>query len=405
MGNIKDLKKQNLLEVISIIRKGGTMSKQEVAREMKLSNVSAHSFINELVEKEMLLSFGTDNGNRGRRASLYSLNPNYGFVVGQSLSTGVVTTATYDFASSKISTFSMDISRLSWDELCSNIVQQAIFAIESHQKSYNHCLGLGFAVPGLVDTSAGIIRKLIHFPGFNHLHLRESIEQAVGVPVFMDNDNKFSVLAIKWIEDKHTSSPVVFVGIREGVGSGVMINGNVLHGKHSAAGEIGHIPIDIDGEWCSCGGRGCLETRISEKILIEKIVKHLNAKQPDSLCYEAGQFTIGHVITLARDDEFVQNELRTACDYLTICLENIVKIYDPEEIIIDSEYLRALPEYFDYLCKRFYSSQWSNREGFVLRLNTIDDIYATGAAMSVFDNIYSPTSNNLLLDKFESCDI
>ena len=109
---------------------------------------------------------------------------------------------------------------------------------------------------------------------------------------------------------------------------------------------------------------------------------------------------MSHVIALAKDDEYVKNELKISCNYLTICLENIIKCFDPEEIIIDCEYLSSLPEYFDYLSNLLRKSQWIHSDRFNLKLNTIENIYATGAAMRVFDNIYSTNSENLLLDKF-----
>lgn len=398
MGNVKELKQQNILEAIRILHKEKEVSKQELARQMGISTVSAHSFINELLDKGIVLSSGTGSSSHGRKATLYRLNPRYGFAVGIVLTSASITTVTYNFTSELISSFSLGIEKIPDEALYENMIVQARLAIGNHEKEYGVCLGVGIAMPAIIDHKTGLIKRILHFPDFKTLDLKFVMQDELKVPVFIGNDNKVCMNAIKWAGDRNTDLPLAFIGVEEGVGCGVMIGGQILQGADSVAGEIGHLPIDLNGPLCSCGNRGCIEHYISEKGLIAKIIRHLNREAGNDFQYSIENFTIQHVISLASSNAFVRNAIRECCDYFCILLENVVKIYGPQEIIIECEYLKQLPEFFSYLSDRFYRSPWVSGQSYIIRLNTIESVYATGGAMTVLDNIYTNPTDNLLLD-------
>lgn len=401
MGNIKELKQQNLLEVIGILRKEKELSKQALAKFMGLSTVSAHSFINELSEKNIVMDSGISDNNCGRKATLFRLNPHFGFTVGICLSSSKIDTVTYNFASELISSFTLNIEKVPDEELCGSILLQARLAISNHEEEYGKCLGIGIAMPAIVDHTTSLIKKIIRFPGFKHFDLKFLIQDALQIPVFIGNDNKMCMNAIKWIENRFTNLPMAFIGVEEGVGSGILIDGKILEGANSVVSEIGHISIDLNGPLCNCGGRGCIETYISERVLINKVIEHLNHTMNDSTGYSTETFTIQHVISLAKHNPFIDTVLKECCDYFCVLLENVVKIYDPKEIIIECEYLKQLPEYFEYLCDKFYHSPWVIGQDYNISLNKIQNVYATGGAMTVLGNIYSNNSENILLDLLE----
>lgn len=397
MGNIQELKQQNLLDVINILRKEKELSKQALARQMDVSSVSAHSFINELLDMNIVLSSGTSSPSHGRKASLFRLNPYYGFAVGIFLSSTSIITVAYDFTSKLISSFTLNIDKTPENELGEQIITQARLAIATHKAAYHRCLGIGVAMPAIVDSTSSTIRKIFHFHNFYPLNLKDVMQEALGVPIFIGNDNKLCLNAIKWSEDRFTNRPIAFIGVEEGVGCGVLINGKILQGSNFFAGEIGHLSVDLNGPLCSCGSRGCIEGYISEKGLIKQVVDHLNSLSDRPQLYNTENFNIQHVISLAQTNDFVHTTILKCCDYFSVLLEDIVKIYDPKEIIIECEYLKQLPEFFSYLSNKFQHSPWVHGHNYVLRLNKIENVYATGAAMTVLDNVYTNHPNNILL--------
>ena len=129
-------------------------------------------------------------------------------------------------------------------------------------------LGIGVGTPGVVDA-AGVV---IHAPnlGWHDVELAEGLRAAFDVPVFVANDANTAVLG------EHTfgnagDGGLMLIRVGTGVGSGLVLEGALLHGHRSAAGEVGHVVIDPDGAECACGRRGCLETVLAAPRLRERL--------------------------------------------------------------------------------------------------------------------------------------
>jgi predicted NBD/HSP70 family sugar kinase len=126
------------------------------------------------------------------------------------------------------------------------------------------CEGVGVVVPGMVDPALG---RVVHAPtlGWRDVNLRDPLTAVLGIPVHMENSGKACALAQLWAtrSDVVASGNSVFVSVSDGVGVGVVVNGEVMRGRHNTAGEFGHVPFSIDGPRCSCGATGCWESYVS----------------------------------------------------------------------------------------------------------------------------------------------
>src|SRR6202040_1345099 len=109
--------------------------------------------------------------------------------------------------------------------------------------------------------------RVLHAPtlGWRNVDLRDRLAAATGLAVHVENSGRACALAQLW-EARKVASPVrnlVFVSVSDGVGVGIVVNGEVLRGRHNIAGEFAHMPLSIDGPRCSCGAIGCWEAHIS----------------------------------------------------------------------------------------------------------------------------------------------
>ncbi|WLT31016.1 ROK family transcriptional regulator [Geothrix sp. PMB-07] len=129
-------------------------------------------------------------------------------------------------------------------------------------------LGIGIGTPGPVDTEKGIIRQAVNL-GWTNLDLRESLGGRYNVPIHIANDSHVAALA-ECAYGGHGRTPsLVLIKVGEGIGSGIVLNGNLHTGDGFSAGEVGHLCVVCEGRPCRCGNLGCLETVASTPSVLQ----------------------------------------------------------------------------------------------------------------------------------------
>jgi predicted NBD/HSP70 family sugar kinase len=141
-------------------------------------------------------------------------------------------------------------------------------------------LGVGVAVPGIVEPETGTLRMSVRL-GWTGLPLAATLRGALGVPVLVDNDIS-AVTAIERLYGPGADcADFLLVAIGQGIGLGMVLDGAPYRGADGAAGEFGHLPVLPDGPVCSCGNRGCLETQVSTESLLRRAAE-LGILAPDA---------------------------------------------------------------------------------------------------------------------------
>jgi predicted NBD/HSP70 family sugar kinase len=130
-------------------------------------------------------------------------------------------------------------------------------------------LGVGVAVPGVVDPETGTLRMSVRL-GWTGMPLADLLRAALGLPVFVDNDISAVTAAERLYGPGADRSDFLLLAIGQGIGLGMVLDGAPYRGAFGAAGELGHFPVLPDGPVCSCGNRGCLETQASTESLLRR---------------------------------------------------------------------------------------------------------------------------------------
>ncbi|RAP78411.1 ROK family protein [Paenibacillus montanisoli] len=401
MSNGIILKKNNVLNVIKTIKNYGPITKLDVADKTKMTAVSIHNFISELIAKEILIEYGSAESNGGRKPVLYKLNPSFGYVIGQCLTLTGIKTALFDFSMEKKVAREVSFENLSVTEVINLMTEQIKNMMADYGSEYKQCLGIGITVPGQVNPESGTINNLTNMPMWNKVSLKTMVEQEVKLPVFVENDNKATILGIKWMEEISENSCIVYVAISSGVGSGILYNGELFNGKHFSAGEIGHISVQYDGEMCNCGNKGCLELMISDKAIAARIKQELEKSESTDRIkpWLTADWNMEKVIRLGEEGHpIVMDVLKDICNYIIICIDNIVKVYDPEEIIFECSWLQAFPELLEAAAEQFFKrTHWTDRKQVRIKLNKTKDVFEIGAATLVIEDLFKLSANNKLL--------
>jgi glucokinase len=131
--------------------------------------------------------------------------------------------------------------------------------------------GVGLGLPGPVDFDRGLVLSLTNIKGWKNFHIVSFLKSVFKVPVVVDNDANCMALAESRFGAAAGSKFALCVTLGTGVGGGLILNGSIHRGPFFLGGEIGHIPADVSGSACACGGKGCLELYVGNRAIAERV--------------------------------------------------------------------------------------------------------------------------------------
>ena len=133
--------------------------------------------------------------------------------------------------------------------------------------------GMAIGIPGFLDRADATVRRCVHLP-LEGLHVGDALSELVGMPVVVDNDANCAALAEARLGAGRGHRIVVVVTVGTGIGGALVVDGALFGGATGAAGEFGHMTVEINGPLCTCGSRGCLETIASGPALVAAATHH-----------------------------------------------------------------------------------------------------------------------------------
>ena len=167
------------------------------------------------------------------------------------------------------------------------IIKSVNKILREHRILRKSLLGVGLGVPGPINFKKGHVYFFPNISGWHNVPLRAILRKRLGLEVFLDNDANLMSLAEYRLGAAKGAENAVCLTLGTGVGGGVIINRQLYRGSGSVAGEIGHIPVNLTGPRCSCGGRACLEAYIGnskiEKVADRLFKEKINLSQLSSL--------------------------------------------------------------------------------------------------------------------------
>ena len=245
--------------------------------------------------------------------------------------------------------------------------------------------GVGIGSPGSIDFDNGVVvysnnLKMEKFP------LAEELNKLTGLRVSVDNDANCAAMG-EYVEYEDKVKNFIFVTLGTGVGSGIIVDGKMLHGFNGAAGEGGHIVIVRDGEPCTCGRKGCWEAYASVTALIRQ-TKAAMEKDPDSLMHKVAKDEgkvsgMTSFVAAKQGDKTAQEVVKQYAIYVAEGLTNLENIFQPEMICVgggisrEGDYL--LDPVREYVAKNGYNKYMKKTE--IVTAKLFNDAGIIGAAM------------------------
>ncbi len=204
-------------------------------------------------------------------------------------------------------------------------------ALKDKKDHIIHAAGFGF--PGIFSLKEQKILQSPNYPDIDNISLIPALSQFIDVPFCLNNDANMAAFGeYKCGAAKNTHS-LVLLTIGTGVGSGIILNGQIWEGSCGFAGEMGHVVVNPEGDPCNCGSQGCLETEVSAP----KIVKNYLVLRPSH-----EDITAKEVSRRAHnEDKAARLAFAEAGRYLGIGLSLAINLLNPEKILLGGGVMEA----------------------------------------------------------------
>ena len=313
-----DSRRSNLGTTLELVSSQGATSRAEIARQTGLSRAAVSSLVGELIESGLLRELGQGTAAGGKPPTLLALKERGRDIVALDLGRRPFRGALVDLSGRIHERIEADAEPIA--PVGDRAHQVAIELIESLiAKATAPVLGIGVGTPGVIDPDGTVLEAAnLDWHG---LDLGSELRRRFDIPVSIANDA--AMTALVEYRRRPTDRNLILVKLGRGVGAGVVIDGTLHRGEHSAAGEIGHVRVRDDGEACRCGNSGCLETVAS----VPAILRRLGA-DPELQTWDA--LALAGLV----GEEPVRRALAEAGRHLGMVLANVVALLDIGHVVL-----------------------------------------------------------------------
>ncbi|MGI8996317.1 MAG: ROK family transcriptional regulator [Pyrinomonadaceae bacterium] len=343
----------NRLIVLNYIRDRAPLSRATLARETLLQRSTISTIVEDLKSLGLIEEIGEGESTGGRRPTLLGLRAAGVTAIGVDITPSATSVAMSDLAGRVLARVELPRT-VEREKLVQLIVEQVRqFRQWTGQGTIE---GIGISLPGLVDPDSG---RAIYIPYFKWRDwpIAQEISQATGLEVTIDNDANAAALAALWFGHPEISDArdFIMVLVTEGVGTGIIFDGQIYRGERGAAGEFGHMIIGAGTDApipCSCGSRDCWEAFASGRAAVARYT--LKTQRGGG---SRRHVDLGGVVDRALDgEESAVEALTETAHYLGIGISNLIVGLSPEAVIVGGPIARAWPLVDDALTETIYRS-------------------------------------------------
>ena len=318
--------------VIDLLRQEKLCSRADLANLSGLKRATITNIINEFMEHELVVEDGILDGAKGRRSIGIRINGQKYRTIGV-----MVTRQYYSIGMMGISgeVYQTQIHRMNGGMNAKAMLKAIKSNIRSmiEKEKEGKVLAIGFAVPGPYKVEDDKMIFVTNLVGWDELEISMCMKQDFDIPVFIENDANAGVCAQYWFRKRKTDQQnIAYIVAGQGIGCGMILNGELQRGSLGIAGEIGHTSINFMGPRCECGNRGCLEKYCSSIAIMQRIRDRLETGEysilgPDATFEEFQE-------AVRQGDLMAREEYGRECELLAVGVVNMVNQINPSDVII-----------------------------------------------------------------------
>lgn len=322
-GSQTALRQRNRQRIVETLLNAGPLTQAELSRHTGLSTATVSNLVKIMSDGGLVSTAPTTSS--GRRATSVRLNSKgavaVGIDVGRTHVRVVIASLGYRIIAER--SIRLPLGHLAVDGVrAAAELLRGLLADSGLPESA--VVGAGVGIPGPIDSRTGTVIQGAILPEWVGINILEMLEEALGVPVYVDNDANLGALAQVTWGAHNAVEDLIFVKIGSGIGAGLVLGGSPYYGNIGITGEIGHATISEQGLICRCGNRGCLETVASTAIMIELLSR--GAPAP---------ITTEDIIRQARaKDSATLRVIDDAGQAVGRAVANVANLLNPEVIVV-----------------------------------------------------------------------
>ncbi len=241
-------------------------SRADLARATGLTRPTVSAIVRDLIAEQLVSEIGTGTSAGGKPPILLAVNEDAYCTLCVDIGSREFRGALVDVRGKIRKHFTLSGAGKTGEEALAvvyELVEKLLAACEVP------LLGVGIGTPGLVDPRAGVVRQAVNLK-WRELPLRDLLESRFDLPVYVANDSQAAALGESTFGVGRRDRNLILVKVGQGIGAGIVLNGQPFYGDGFSAGEIGHVVVADNGQRCTCGNVGCLETVASTRAIEER---------------------------------------------------------------------------------------------------------------------------------------
>jgi glucokinase-like ROK family protein len=325
--------------ILEVFRTQKTLSRARLADETGLNPSTVSAIIGELIHENLIRETDLIHSNTGRPGRLLEINPNGGCALGIEINVDYIALIVTDFAANVIwRAHQPSDPESGQDAIMNQTLDLAKLASEFINSLDCSLLGVGVGVPGLVDVTSGLLRKAPNLK-WEDVPIRDVLSSHFNCPIYVENEANAAALGEYYFGAVRNIKDFIYLSSGVGLGSGIVINGKLFRGILGYAGEAGHMTLDINGEQCGCGKRGCWETFVGPRA-VEQRVRRSIREGAESILSQMAKGDLKNILfddvvnAAYGGDETAMNALCEVAFYLGIGIANLVNLFNVEVIVL-----------------------------------------------------------------------
>ncbi|MBB6633905.1 ROK family transcriptional regulator [Cohnella thailandensis] len=342
------IKQHNKQLVLDVIRTRRPISRSEISKITEMSATSVGRIVSELTDEGLVRETSLTSSGVGRKAVMLDIEPSGRYAIGIDIQKKRIVIGLMDFAERLIT--SKELKHTSQEaqaeETIALMASSVTALLEEQGISSAKVAGIGIGTPGVIDYERGVV-QFSSTLGWRDFPLAMRIQEKTGLRTVIDNDLKVKILGEYLFGAAQGSDKTVLINVGTGIGSSLIINGDIFRGGSNSAGELGHMTIHPHGNLCECGKRGCLQTYIDESALLGEARKV-------SAIREIGEL----FAAVRRNEEWAVEIIDRAAFHIAVTINNIVCLYNPDTVILSGDLVEGFGEILEWLDRHCEQVVW-----------------------------------------------